>query len=368
VSGRGTARRAPGQVERCGADFLRHLADERQLSPNTVDGVRKDLAELETFLTGTSAPPDWAGTPRWTGWRLRASWGGAQPRGSPGARWRVSCPRPGPSSASSTWRTASPPTPPGRCALPKPTAAPRPPGRVDVRAVFEVAEAAPRRTRWQGTRDLVILELLYGSGLRLSELHGLDLAALDRRVGVRCGAGQGKQGAHRSGDGGGGPGAGALRAARGGGARASTAARAPRQRPGRRLSRRSIQAACTGASRPAARAPGSRPTRSATPSPPTSWSGRRPPGGEGAPRARLALHHPDLHPHHAGAAPAGVPGGASQRGGCRATRAWGRPLRLPPGGEPRPARGRGRTRANRQKVLPLAFVDSPASRGGLAAP
>ena len=37
---------APAEV----ADFLRHLADERQLSPNTVKAYAKDLEELEAFL------------------------------------------------------------------------------------------------------------------------------------------------------------------------------------------------------------------------------------------------------------------------------------------------------------------------------
>jgi integrase/recombinase XerC len=52
----------------------------------------------------------------------------------------------------------------------------------DVSAVFDHAEAKAAENTLAGTRTLVILELLYGSGLRLSELHGTDLEAIDRRA------------------------------------------------------------------------------------------------------------------------------------------------------------------------------------------
>ena len=43
--------------------------------------------------------------------------------------------------------------------------------------------AGQRRTQPGGTRNLVILELLYGSGLRLAELHGLDVSDVDAGTG-----------------------------------------------------------------------------------------------------------------------------------------------------------------------------------------
>jgi site-specific recombinase XerD len=37
-------------------DFLKHLQDERQLSPNTVRAYRRDLHQLETFLSEFFGP------------------------------------------------------------------------------------------------------------------------------------------------------------------------------------------------------------------------------------------------------------------------------------------------------------------------
>ena len=42
------------------AAFLRQLADERQLSPHTVSAYRKDLADLQSFLTGYLGSSDWS--------------------------------------------------------------------------------------------------------------------------------------------------------------------------------------------------------------------------------------------------------------------------------------------------------------------
>ena len=53
----------------------------------------------------------------------------------------------------------------------------------DIQGVFSSAEARAAENTFRGTRNLVILELLYGSGLRLSELHGLDVPDLDLRRG-----------------------------------------------------------------------------------------------------------------------------------------------------------------------------------------
>lgn len=163
------------------AEFLRHLADERQLSPNTVAAYARDLGELEVFLTEYLGRSDW----RWAdadrlalrgflGWSRR------------GGRSRRTVARK--LSAARTFfrflhledRIASNPA----RAVRAPKVDRRLPGHLscaDMQAVFDAAEARAAENTLQGTRDLLILELLYGSGLRLAELHALDLDALDRR-------------------------------------------------------------------------------------------------------------------------------------------------------------------------------------------
>lgn len=160
-------------------DFFRHLSDERQLSPNTVTAYRKDLDDLQEFLTG------YYGTPEWE-WEqvdrlsLRGFMGWCRRKGL--SRRTVARKL----SAVRTFfrflhldeRIEANPT----RALRAPKLERHLPGhlsRSDVEAVFRVAEARAAENTFTGTRNLVILELLYGSGLRLSELHDLDLPELD---------------------------------------------------------------------------------------------------------------------------------------------------------------------------------------------
>ncbi len=63
----------------------------------------------------------------------------------------------------------------------------------DVRNVFECAERDAAENTLAGTRTLVILELLYGSGLRLAELHALDVDAVDERSRVVRVMGKGRK-------------------------------------------------------------------------------------------------------------------------------------------------------------------------------
>lgn len=173
--------------------FLRHLADERQLSPNTVSAYRRDLTELQTFLN------EYLGRSTWT-WEdadrlaLRGFLGWCRR----GGRSRRTVARK--LSAARTFfrflhledRIPSNPT----RAVRAPRVDRRLPGHLsasDIRAVFEVAEARAAENTLQGCRDLVVLELLYGSGLRLSELHDLDMGALDRRGGLARVTGKGRK-------------------------------------------------------------------------------------------------------------------------------------------------------------------------------
>jgi len=162
-------------------DFLRHLSDERQLSPNTVKAYSRDLGELDEFLSDYLGHESW----HWSDvdrLALRGFMGWCRRKG----RSRRTVARK--LSAARTFfrflhledRIPSNPT----RAVRGPKTEKRLPGHLtagDVQAVFDAAEARAAENSLQGTRDLLILELLYGSGLRLAEVHGLDLSALDRR-------------------------------------------------------------------------------------------------------------------------------------------------------------------------------------------
>jgi integrase/recombinase XerC len=167
------------------ADFLRHLADERQLSGNTVKAYRRDLIDLEDFLSGYLGRDAWAWSDNEVDrLALRAFLG--------------ACARRGLAKRSIARKLASArtffaflhledriPSNPGRTVR-APKLEKRLPGHLsgsDVEAVFAHAESLAAENTLAGTRTLAILELLYGSGLRLSELHGVDLGDVDRRTG-----------------------------------------------------------------------------------------------------------------------------------------------------------------------------------------
>lgn len=159
--------------------FLRHLADERNLSEHTLAAYRGDLDDLASFLT------DYYGTPEW-GWStvdrltLRSFLGSLERRGLARrtAARKLSAIRTffrflhleGLLEANPARGVRSPRverTLPGHLT------------RREIQAVFDRAEDRAAENTLAGTRDLVILELLYGSGIRLSELHALDRSDVD---------------------------------------------------------------------------------------------------------------------------------------------------------------------------------------------
>ena len=160
-------------------EYLRHLSHERQLSPHTVASYRKDLADLSEFMTGYQGTPEWSweDVDRLT---LRAFMGWCQRHGL--ARRSVSRKL---SAVRSLYRflhaedriggnpTRAVRAPKGEKLLPGHLA------RSEIGPLFALAEARATQNMLAGTRDLVVLELLYGSGLRLSELHGMNLTDLD---------------------------------------------------------------------------------------------------------------------------------------------------------------------------------------------
>jgi integrase/recombinase XerC len=173
--------------------YLKVLTHERQLSEHTVDAYRRDLEDLSVFLT------EYLGTPHWR-WEdvdrlsLRSFLGWCRRRSL---------------SKRTIGRKLSAvrgffrflhledklPANPSR-AVRAPKMEKRLPGhltRPEVEGIFDLAENGAAENTLSGTRTLAILELLYGSGIRLSELHGLNLADLDPEAGQMKVRGKGKK-------------------------------------------------------------------------------------------------------------------------------------------------------------------------------
>ena len=162
-------------------EFLRHLSDERQLSPNTVAAYTRDLNALEVFLDEYLAHDGWAwGDESVDRLALRAflGWSGRQGLSKRSVARRLAAVRGLFAFLHAEERIAANPA----GALRAPKVERRLPGHLsaaDVEAVFSFAETIAAENTLQGTRTLLVLELLYGSGLRLSELHGLDVGDID---------------------------------------------------------------------------------------------------------------------------------------------------------------------------------------------
>lgn len=160
--------------------FLDHLARERDVSPNTVEAYRRDLAELGRFLGSYYGGGEWG-------------WGGVDRlamRGYLAHLTRKGLSRRSIARALSAVRTfyrfllrdELVATNPGRMVG---TARPERylPAYLDRGQVARLFDAAAARAMESGghreVRDLAILELFYSTGIRLSELHGLDRRDVD---------------------------------------------------------------------------------------------------------------------------------------------------------------------------------------------
>lgn len=164
-------------LERKIEEFAAHLADERHASPHTVSAYRRDLRELVRFLSDRGhAPPRLSDVGKY---ELRAFLGersrGRSPRtlarnvASVRAFFKFLS-RADPSRDNPAEALATP-----RLGRPLPLVL----GAEEAGRVVEAPAASPAGTapldRALASRDRLILELLYGGGLRVAELVGLDL-------------------------------------------------------------------------------------------------------------------------------------------------------------------------------------------------
>ena len=168
---------APGRPPEV-ADFLRHVRDEKQQSPNTVAAYGRDLAAFADFWGrhyGDGQP--WAALDRQG---LRGFLGDLERRGQSkrSAARALSAVRSfyrflqaEEGLEVNVARAARGPKVPRRL--------PAHLDRPQTEAVFAAAEARAGQDDPGAVRDLAMLELFYSSGLRLSELAGADLADLD---------------------------------------------------------------------------------------------------------------------------------------------------------------------------------------------
>jgi integrase/recombinase XerC len=155
------------------AGFLRHLAVERHASAHTLRSYRHDLADFQRFLTARGAAGLAEADPRAVrAWLAALHARGLQPA-SVGRKLAAvrSCfaflVRRGVVDANPAREVRGPRQPRALASfLP-----------IDEATQLVEGRAVGGDTR---ERDLAILELLYASGLRVSELSGLDLEALDR--------------------------------------------------------------------------------------------------------------------------------------------------------------------------------------------
>ena len=166
---------APGEVQ----EYLRHLEKERDVSQHTVRAYERDLGEYATFLAVHYGHGDWT----WEGvdrLAMRAFMGHLARRGLSKRSVARTL-----SAVRSFYRwmhrnemvESNPARTVGAPKLPKHL-----PGYLDraqIGLLFQMAEARAMEGEFTDVRNLAILELFYSTGMRLSELAGLNRSDVD---------------------------------------------------------------------------------------------------------------------------------------------------------------------------------------------
>ncbi|WP_025114063.1 site-specific tyrosine recombinase XerD [Lysinibacillus fusiformis] len=158
-------------------DYIHFIQVERQLSVNTLASYRRDLESYVNFLQNAEGMADFNGVERTTILRhleqLRA-----QGKTSRTIARHISSIRSFHQFLLREKRAESDPT----VHLEMPTIEQKLPNILSIEEI-EALLMAPNRSKPQGIRDLAMLELLYGSGMRISELIALDLADIHLTMG-----------------------------------------------------------------------------------------------------------------------------------------------------------------------------------------
>ena len=155
-------------------DFLQALQLERDASPHTVSAYGTDLAELETYLDGRGLDIDLV-----TGADLEPFTLALRERGLAAAtvRRRMAAAR-----SLLRHRTREGARTVGVRDVPLPRAPQAPPHALTAEQTIALVEHPG--TTPLGLRDRAVLELLYGAGLRVSELVGMRPGDLDQEAGL----------------------------------------------------------------------------------------------------------------------------------------------------------------------------------------
>jgi len=158
-------------------DYIHFIQVERQLSDNTLASYRRDLESYVNFLQEAEGMSDFLKVERMTILRhleqLRM-----QGKTSRTVARHISSIRSFHQFLLREKRAETDPT----VHLEMPTIEQKLPNILSIEEI-EALLAVPNRSKPQGVRDVAMLELLYGSGMRISELIALDLADIHLTMG-----------------------------------------------------------------------------------------------------------------------------------------------------------------------------------------
>lgn len=159
--------------------FLEHLTFEQRASPLTVQAYSGDLAQFTTFLTeaGGTGDPIAATDRSVRAWMMQLLHGGMSARS---VNRKLSALRAYYQYARTVGACHADPT----ALIEAPRTSKRLPEFVAERNMERLLEEMPWPAGFVGNRDRLIIELLYGTGMRLAELLGLSPADIDLRRGT----------------------------------------------------------------------------------------------------------------------------------------------------------------------------------------